>query len=760
MSPAPRRTQKICKCGRPVTSTANRATRCELCKSSDPHRHDTRSAKVEEIVVSIDLEGIQIGDIMHKASVSFAREDGSKASLSAPEGRYLTGAEICRWLLDNCTGPYTDVNGNPRKQAPVAFHFPWDSCVIAKDFMQAKDITIIRKSTGKVDEPTVLCNSTHRDGEPCGRLHRWNRDTALKVVSDGERDLLVLDKATGFAITFTERRRFYIEYRPNGDYFKDARVLDIHDTGSSFVGGLLKVIADWRPELTVEELAAIEWGKQARKDGFLTGTRAEIEAYSEAECIGHARCVRKLVDALRAALHFNLKVSDVYGSGSIASAAFKRYKVPTRMQTHLHVSSETVGHQGVSVEDLGYMTYFGGLIETPVVGFVPGVVDEVDINSAYPAQAVKLPCMRAGHGKWIEKTRMRAQDIPDWATVGYVKAVWAVDSKSTPPFSVRMKNGNVRCPQMAIQPVWVTLPEFRTAVKRFGTIEVKGSAYKWWQQTCNCPPPFAFLEDAYYQRLQIKDKMNQCEKGSAEFYMYECLQLAIKLVINSCYGKLAQQRPTLGRYTNMHYASFITGATRGMVREMSWRREDEGGTVLYQHTDSVISQGGSPEDEGSALGAWGKESKVTEDFLILQPGLAIGLTSGKRATRGVNATSFDTAARVYKDDNDFGLHPTEWAEIPVQQDEMMSWGRAVARNCIERAGSFYEVEGGKKIKPISAKRSFRLAEKMECGTAWMVPPIEMVEPDMVATLDDIKVHRSAIDKLLETGDMAPIGLGL
>ena len=73
--------------------------------------------------------------------------------------------------------------------------------------------------------------------------------------------------------------------------------------------------------------------------------------------------------------------------------------------------------------------------------------------------------------------------------------------------------------------------------------------------------------------------MHSMAPESAQWWEASCRERAIKLIINSIYGKLAQMRYGVGPYTNLHYASYITGATRGQVRTRTWQTEAAGGTV-------------------------------------------------------------------------------------------------------------------------------------------------------------------------------------
>lgn len=739
-----------CKCGKPLTGYQR--SRCSMCAYHDPHRHSKRAK--EQIIVSVDCEGVQDDeDIMHLVSVSYGREDGSSASLcgtdssvhvhkSGREIPILSGPEVLAWLLDELSPSYEDCDGKEWKQALVSFHFNWDTSVISKDFRD--NLSLIHSATAR--RRNLLCNTEHDHTiADCRKIPRNDPDICQDVITDGgESGLLAYHSPSKIALACTPKRRLYAEYRPEGDRYDENKRIDIHDTGTAFVGSLLEVIEHWAPELTEAQYAIIEWGKQARKGGFLHGDSQHISEYSEAECIAHARCVRKLIDTVRTATNIIIKPNKLFGSGSIASAAFKYHGLQTRKETH----SDVEPFCGLTLDDISRLCYFGGLIEAPVLGWMDGPIDESDLNSAYPSQAIKLPCMRDDHGQWIRNDSITSHsDIQtDGNTVGYVRCTWAVDTKSTPPFVVRTTSGLVRQPLSAIG-IWVTMPEYLTAYERFGD-DIVADAAIWWKCTCDCGNPLAWLKDFYLSRLGIKDAMSSVPRGTPEWNLLNVQQAIIKLIINSVYGKLAQQRPILGRYTNLHYAGYITGATRATVRTESWAQEDRGGTIVYTHTDSVLAHGGSPIDGGTALGAWALE-KSMPSMLIVQPGLAIGIEGGKIATRGCGKGEFRSAVDEWLKEVDLTTHPTTWPPIKVKRKMMISRRQALSRGKPEIAGSF-------RSQPLtitfhSGKRDLDEAKPvLGCTTAWSIPP-NLYEPH-AATIEDLKTYHSRLDELISQGE--------
>lgn len=772
---------KVCDlCDREFQVTDSRRKRCDWCMKNNTakHRNVSRAASRPKMFVSIDGEGRQEGDVMHLVTLSLGREDGTSAThVVGPEG--TRGA--LKWLIDQVSGHYTAADGTKYKQVPVAFHFGWDSAVLTKDF-DPRSMFLIRKVQ---KEPTTgLCGTNHKPGHACellessrlaahlkqareelqettqqditstereltGVLHRFDSDDVAKTITNGgEGDVIAYDRESNLAFALTPGRRFYLEHRPNGDRYEGWRRVDVHDTGSAFVGGLLKVISDWNPELTEAQKAIIEWGKQRRTETFELDEIDKIIEYSEAECVAHARVCRILLNLIKDAAHVTIQERELFGSGAIAGAALKYYKAPSRYGRGQIPGSD------LSFEEIGQMTYFGGMIETPVVGLIKGMVDEVDINSAYPHKMTMMPCMREGCGTWCEGTALPPEDV----LIGHVEAKWFIEEgvTSTPPFIVRRKGGRVGMPRMMDKPTWVPMVECRAAVERFGLWDTKAQTgirvlkVLYWEPDCQCENshPFKFQQDLYNARLEYKSKMKGVEKGSPEWWNLSCKEKAIKLVINSIYGKLAQQDPMPGKYTNLHLASYITGATRAQVRRETWAREDQGGTVVYQHTDSVLSIGGNPQDGGKALGAWGME-KQSKDFLIVQPGLATALGGGKQASRGCRLGAFKDAVEEWLKVVDLTQHPVTWPKLRTEQTVMISRRQAMAWGKPHLAGSFQPKIT--EISAISPKRDIEYAHQMpDNPTAWVVPPLDYIEDP--ATLDDVLRMRGFHRKQREQGE--------
>jgi hypothetical protein len=754
------------------------AKQCQLCKHSDRNRNRNRRLKTPEMFVSCDGEGVQKARTMAFVSFSYGREDGTATSFK----KYgATGFEVAQWFFDEgLDGVYTDADGQQWKQALVGFHMGWDTGLIVKSFVEDLDnCLLILKATARKEARGQLCWTEHDNIIECTKMHRNDRETKLKWVSEAENDFILLHKPTGLALGFSKKRRLYLELRPAAlkgqfDRMEGNRRIDIHDTGSAFVGGLEMALDTWKPQINTDQRDIIAWGKQHRKDGsFVQTNLSKVAAYSEAECVSHARMCRQLLDALHHGLGLVMTPSALFGSGSVAAAALKFHGMPTSDQIHTDTRFLRGGgiDEPIRIDDVAFKVYFGGEIQAPVIGLIKGEIDTVDINSAYPDKIRKLPCMRINHGHWdkvVDECEIQADDL------GYVWATWAVDTSTVAPFPFRLRDGGVRTPLVGSH--WVSIPEYVAAREQFpgDTYFTRGVR---WVQDCGCEPPFQWIADYYTARQDIKAQMSDMEAlgltGSDEYSTLDGQQLAIKLVINSIYGKLAQTRPKLGQFTNLHAAAWITGMTRAQLRRKAWEREAEGGIIVAMHTDSIISQGGNPTDEGPALGDWGLE-KAQVDMIAVQPGLRYATVPAKNktktASRGCGADEFKIAATDWVEKVDLTRHPREWGCLDTTEDHMHSpegcgalviprkmmitWGLARVRNKFEELSAFVDMPLN--INFNSPKRDVDAARLMPGQTtAWMVPPPTATAAP--ATLAEIKAYRALVlaDEINDLHELPP-----
>lgn len=866
---------------------SNNTKDCDLCQSHNKHQNKSRDAKrLPEIFISVDNEAIQQGEndnaVMWGKCLSWGLENGESGTYFWQWGDDVPYLErgpvgVIRYMCELIGKPYElkepwkDLPaGTKVRLRPISFHFNFDAAILLKDF-DPKQMEVVRKVQTKIT--SVVCRATHAEGEKCektynrdalvaavqkerdrqeksgtlpqedsqgntfaeieGIIHAFDdEDVTAVLIEGGESDLIAWDQRSKLGVTHTPRRRFYAEIRPNGDWYGGWRCkIDVHDTGSAFVGGLEKAIADWNPPIADHQRAAIKWGKKARLTGFAGATDEQIAAYSEAECVAHAKMARMLLDTVLEVGNVPMKLTDLFGSGSVAKAALDHWHVPKRgMKPTAHNRSI------LDYEEIGQLTYFGGLIHTPLLGHIP-LVDEYgnelfvigqDINSAYPDKFVDVPCMRrtidkegnvTDCGEWKESTRAPHKAY----VVGHVLASWDISvpdengnivdpetgqrfssPTSTPPFVVREQNLGVYHSTMG-ENVWVTLAEFREAKKQFGNA-VTAHKYLYFKEKCVCgnPRPLERVQKLYDERLSIKAKADaiaaQCKKDKVEltqeFWSLWTKQLTIKLIINSIYGKFGQMRPRPGSYTNLHIASYITGATRAQMRRKIWDIEALGGKIAYVHTDAgyaVITVGKGQtleevrteldmDDQGPELGKFGAEDP-NRNTLLWQPGLTYSRekykkgewqSGGKVAARGIGTGVWEAAAEGFLSEVDLGTvdlttHPKTWPAIHATDRTMLGLRKARAmgkphlagtfRNVEKQMSVFQTVEKDGEIKvPVGQRRDYERAVQVDgIPTLWAVPPIPKVPRP--ATIHDMKQYQTSLAKRYIKGEFDMDGDG-
>jgi hypothetical protein len=134
----------------------------------------------------------------------------------------------------------------------------------------------------------------------------------------------------------------------------------------------------------------------------------------------------------------------------------------------------------------------------------------------------------------------------------------------------RQPNGRVFRPRLTEG--WYWLHELEAA-KRAGLIRtIDWNAWRAYVP-CDCPKPLRSLADLYQKRLEVgKDTPSG---------------IALKLMYNSCYGKMAQSvgQP---KYANAVYASLITAGCRCMILDAIASHPLRTEAVLMIATDGFI----------------------------------------------------------------------------------------------------------------------------------------------------------------------------
>jgi hypothetical protein len=281
---------------------------------------------------------------------------------------------------------------------------------------------------------------------------------------------------------------------------------------------------------------------------------------------------------------------------------------PGRWVSAGYLAEKVIIHNGIdvplfsdipyTVQELAWRCFYGGRFELLMKGHI-GACWLYDINSAYPYALTLLPDLT--DGRWVSGAIVRAD-----ASAGYFHIRALVDhSVKVAPFPFRTKNNRIVFPVGEFE-TFVTLEELRMVA---GDPKIRYEILESQQfiPAKNCSYPFRrFIEQQYALRLALKERKDPLER-------------AIKVVLNSMYGKTAQRvNNVMGNLYNAAIASFITGHTRAQlyrfVKEHGLDRD-----VVAFATDSVAVRKEIPGLDSLRLGEM-KLDNHAHDVVFLSNG--------------------------------------------------------------------------------------------------------------------------------------------
>ena len=214
--------------------------------------------------------------------------------------------------------------------------------------------------------------------------------------------------------------------------------------------------------------------------------------------------------------------------------------------------------------DFAWSSYFGGRFEMLQRGFI-GTAHVYDINSAYPYAITQLPDLL--NGDWYRTD----ERILDKAKVGFFKIQVDVDDlKQVCPFPFRKKN-RILYPSGEFI-TYCTLQEL-IAVGNDVQYSIIDS-YQFIPRGKKLPFR-KFINSLYQKRLELKKQNNP-------------MQLPIKIIINSIYGKTGQTSHRIGSLFNPVIFAFITGYSRAMLYQFMKKHKLENDIVAFA-TDSICT---------------------------------------------------------------------------------------------------------------------------------------------------------------------------
>jgi hypothetical protein len=339
------------------------------------------------------------------------------------------------------------------------------------------------------------------------------------------------------------------------------------------------------PICTQSEWDKLFKGKERRAYAKLD---AEMIEYNALENELLARCMSRLARGFLS-IGIRLAKDQWYGPGAAAgkwlqqNGAIKHDKLPDLMPGYF--------------EDTCRKSYYGGWFEIFSHGIIEGESWNYDINSAYPYATSKLPHI-------CSDCRYK-QGTGDYEGNGNYVLVYGTVHASNQrigPVPYRNKNGGILRPSIAKGWYW---KHELDAATRAGLIKRRFTD-EWVEFIpCNHPAPLSDIGELYSKRLSVG-------KASA-------LGLAIKLLINSCYGKYAQSVGS-APFNNWFYASLITAHCRVQILDAIATHTGKADSVLMVATDGVCFDSPHPGlPISKQLGQW--EETTYYNLCLFKPGV-------------------------------------------------------------------------------------------------------------------------------------------
>lgn len=370
---------------------------------------------------------------------------------------------------------------------------------------------------------------------------------------------------------------------------KGSRTTVVWDVFKFFATKFTSALEAWNIQTDLEHMKRMK----DTRHSFETADPEEIQAYCREEC----KCLAQLAQSLyQAHVAAGLRLKGFYGAGSTGAAMLEVLDVLDQRDDGPDAMRESLARG-----------FFGGRFENSITGVITKPVWSYDISSAYPYQCTRLPCLRCGRWKYTrsETTALRSR-------AALIHTIVDIDERYPwGPFPFRTSKGEICYPHACETHVW--RDEYVAGKKLCGDgVTFVGAWYLSGQCKCGRPHPFEGIAHYYRERVRIGKE----GKG-----------LAIKLGVNSCYGKLAQSIGT-PKYQSWVWAGMITSGTRGMLLDAIRACKDPA-SMLMVATDGIYClerlELPKPWDTGTydlakPLGGW-EEKGYPGGIVAARPGV-------------------------------------------------------------------------------------------------------------------------------------------
>ena len=391
-----------------------------------------------------------------------------------------------------------------------------------------------------------------------------------------------------YVITYRPQKYFQVSRHVTGLPANTKVTVRIYDIFTFFMCSFVKAYEDMVGP--VQDI--LKSGKAARKE-FSIDEIDMIREYWELEI----QNLRELAEELRTRVYSaGLPINEWHGPGALSSLSMKQNNIAR----HMRKSND-------DVRLAARYAYGAGRFELYKVGRILGPIYGIDRNSAYPYALTKLPSLASG--EWVYR------DNASWSTGGTLKsfgiyhlrlARGGLTEVSPSPLYLRDKNHELFFPWHVEG--WYWGPEAMSAVRKGAKV------LESWEFNESGIRPFAYIAEMYRQRKEWKNTGNSA-------------QMALKLCMNSMYGKLAQRvgyDAKSGRIPAWHqleWAGWTTSLTRAAM--YSLMEQIPFTSLIAVETDGIYTTM-SPSEIGihasGELGGW--EVDVYDEMVYVQSGLA------------------------------------------------------------------------------------------------------------------------------------------
>lgn len=413
-------------------------------------------------------------------------------------------------------------------------------------------------------------------------------------------------KWKGYRIEFRRGKWFQVT-----KYITDETkvVCRIWDVWSFFSTSFVVALQEYLPGN--EEVAFIAAGKQNRSLFTWDELHSDIIPYWQAEL----RTMVMLMNKLREVCYnADLKINQWHGPGALATYAMTQRGVKRSMAT---IPDD--------VAQASRFAYAGGRFELFKIGYHHDKAYSYDIRSAYPSAIRDLPNLSSG--RWnhvVSPTQI--------ATFGVYRIRFThhnILSTRPMPYYYRDVHSAVHFPNVVEG--WYWSPEAKLA-PIFGN---EAEIVEGWEYEDTGERPFAWIEDTYNLRAEWKREGNPS-------------QIALKLLMNSMYGKFAQRVGFKGKdsptWHQLEWAGYITSHCRAKLFGAMLEAHSKNALIAVE-TDGIFTS--SPLDfpkVGPNLGEW--ELEVYDSLIYLQSGFYYKKAHGNWQSR---SRGFDKGSITIED---------------------------------------------------------------------------------------------------------------